>query len=263
MNYINELLAKADMGDVSAMIAVGDYYLDKNNSNQGNLAMEYYEKAANASGNIEAILKLIVQLPIDALACEMIGNYTGAESAYRRLEQWTYRIITLESNGQKVLDQLHSDLRIMCFDYYRDATYGIASCIYLRKGDLCEALEWIINSKDTKSMILEGLITYELALIDMRATKQADVASIEKLKSAYGCLKVIEQDDVYLRNNKTETEEIILAVATLRLSNIYGSGIPPAQKPDNNKAASVLRRVTQYISGEQRRDALIRELSRI
>ena len=251
---MDELLEKAKSGDEAAMIALGDYYADRHDMDQ---AEQWYEKTAKTYGTIEAVLKLNNVLNANAMSADLIGAYDLACEYWRKLEQWSYRIIKATVDGERVIDRFSDDLADLCFQFYLDSLYGIGACLYLSKKGIDEAYDCVADSKETRERILKGLILIDLALDD--TTHRADLG---KLKEAFDCLSVIESDREYLSKSKPETEEILMAEGALQLAGLYQTGIPNVVSKDLGKAVNVLNLTANYVTGEKRKSALQREAGR-
>lgn len=189
---IEELITKANAGDVDAMLQLVNIYIDKKDWNE---AIDWADKAADG-GNVNAMYKSVNLHSMRMHSLVAMGMLNGLMPDDARAVQQNAAVLL--GACQKGLIDLNDDIYSHLLSALQDGMYYEAvSCYYSEPSNYDQIIHLLKDVDSAREQFLCGC-----ALFD---TKQYDEA-MKKLNAAY-------QDQEYIVAEKKTPEEGIFATA--------------------------------------------------
>ena len=232
---INEIIQRANSGDVDSMMELVSYYAEQNDWNE---AIDWADKAAEA-GNVNAMYKAVNLHSMRMHALVAMGMLSGLMPDDAKAVQKNAAVLL--GACQKGLIDLNDDIYSSILSALRDGIYfEAASCYYTEPSDYNQIVHLLKEVDTTREQFLCGYAYFEL--------KQYDDA-MRKLSTA-------SQDREYLSAEKKTVENGIFATAMHTYSAM--------ERINGNfdKAVMILNQAIEGVSDEEMKAHLRKELGR-
>ena len=262
---LQEKIQAAKAGDVNAMLALGDYYLNDEKEKDPDEAAVWYEKAAER-GHLTGMINAADLAAKDAMVSEMMNHFTEAYGSWVKAAHWARKakgMLSSEQAKAALGSQTCASLYQNADVYYQEAVYGAASVTYAIQKDY-EKVYGFLSAGDvspsTRNHLLKGCCLY--GMFRMAAQKDARTCDFKILGNAYQELANIITDRDYLKSKERPTlEEAIFVDAALRLAVIFKSGIPGMQKAEPQKARDLIKMCIDNAANPKSKNTLLKAYS--
>ena len=230
-----ELIAKANNGDVDAMMQLVSIFVDEKDWNE---ATDWADKAAE-TGNVNAMYKAVSLHSMRMHSLAALGMLSGLMPDDAQAVQNNAAVLIGAS--RKGLIDLDDSIYSHLLTALRDGMYYEAvSCYYTEPSDHNRIIHLLKDVDSAREQFLCGNAYFELELYD---------DALRKIDAAF-------QDKEYLANKKSTVEEGIFAVATdvfSKLERINGN---------LEKAVMILKQGIQSVAEEDTKAHLQEELGK-
>lgn len=234
---VEEAIIAANNGDVNCMMQLGQYYMSDGVSGEidgkgvREIGCKWYEKAA-LQGVFSPIPIICAFKRMNATLLTLMDGITNRSVIEMRKEiyDWYiygYKLIKSNAIG---IDTVDINEYIKDID---DARFEYALCLFYAK-DYNKAHELVDGFDDIKSKLLLGNI-YACNVDDDNYYR----ASIAEL------FQPITEDEIYVKKEKEQYEELILALGATYLAEYYAVVLSKY-----NDSISILRYVRQFIKSD-------------
>lgn len=260
---LQEKIQAAEAGDVNAMLAMGEHYLNDEREKDPDKAAVWYEKAAE-HGHLTGMINAANLAVKDAMINEMMKDFTEAYQSWVKAAYWAGKAKDVLSSNQakatfepQALASLYQNVN----NYYQEAVYGAASIAHAIQKDFEKAYNFL-NKNDaipsTRNHLLKGCCLFRMAV------RRDERTCGTMLGSAYLELSNMITDGEYLKNKeRTTLEEAIFVESVSRLAIIFNNGLPGMLKAEPQKARNLFKICIDYAANQNSKNALIGEYNRI
>lgn len=246
---IQKSLAEAKLGNVHAMLKVADFYFrkmnreDDNYADNLNLALEWYEKAAQ-TGDAYELEMTSLGYAIFAEVSIQIGAYERSLREWTQVYRYALPVVSYPGYPRAKRQQMH--------DQVMKSLYKAAYCNYLLKrfDEALDILEKMSPEPYSKEMMLKGICLFEVA---------EQIRDFEIAYEALGDFDSLETFDC-IWNAVDELEELVFAKGYLFLSIYHQTGLAGVSR-DMNRAYSILSIVSDEVTGDMAWNVIQGELS--
>lgn len=238
---LGEAIQAAKNGDVNAMMAVGQYYID---NNQVSEAIEYIEMAGE-EGVAKAMLMAMPLRVIMAQATKDLGDLEGSIKHYEKIYYWSRYIINIGDTSDAGIFT-EEDYQ-MAYEYGLNALFdgGVA---YFFLGRLNDALDASEGLQNIKLQVLHGLALFNIATND------------SELHTAFQELQIVEKNDFYVKGGFCDNyDDMIVAMAAQSQALMYREGITGTQ--DLGTAYNILKLASDVIKSPKAKAQVDTELA--
>lgn len=244
---IEEAIQLAENGDIGAMMALGQYYVQQNTGDGISKAAEWYEAAAKQN---------VVQAMHMTVLCKNMLAYAGLQIAehdefgakfamddWKEVYDWAAKELKCINSEVEGAEKVDVDDALKNFT---DASYFYAlTCYWADQFSLVTAL--LSDFEDTRSKILYGAALIQLA------------ESNTQMTNAVRLLTPIIKDTAYAAADKAIWEEDVYALTALQLSMLYKNN---GSQSDLELAVSLLTFVLRAVKNENNSTIIRQELNR-
>ena len=240
---LDEARARADAGEVSAMMALGNYYAnDKSSEDSINIAYEWYQKAAEA-GDSDAILKMAKSSYEFASAMlpflDQGGTYKDMVRIMENSHKWTKKLVQNMSE-MGIQGSALNDVT----EFYTDSIVWLSAVYSLDKNYTgIKQITEMVSFPAVRA--LYGFALYELGSTD------------NELNTAFVFLEAAMHPDFWSNNyGGSLAIEMLRGGAAATLSAMYR-----VLRRDNNAARDALATCLKYTTNPELRAALQEDMS--
>ncbi len=233
---LEELITKANNGDVESMIELTMYYADKNEWND---AIDWADKAAE-TGDVNGMYKAAAlhNLRMSSLLGAGVPFWTTMKEDAQAIQKNAAVLIGACRNGTIELEEkIYSTL----LRELKDALYCEAVICYCDdSNDYERAIHLLKNVDSTREQTLCGLCYFELSRHD----------------DAMRVLDSVYHDDTYLSESKYPCEQIVFSTA------MFAFSVMTRMNGNLDKAVLILNHGIQGLENDDAKEQLRKELGR-
>lgn len=245
---VEEAKSKAEYGDVNAMVALGDYYMNQEPESVDD-AEKWYEMAANHGEPLATKMTVLLKR-VQASVGEAMENVIGTGDVKNRWQEtyiWCLRYISVLQNVNGLPDFFnHAEAEKWRSEAaYKLSLYKYATDDY-KDNEIPELLAGI---NDDRAAVLLGVVLFEKAATNSEYTV------------SYRHLSRIVDNDEYLASQKSKWEELVFCQSTMFLSICYREGNFVGIEANLENAMNILKFAKKHIKDKDYIAMLDKQLS--
>lgn len=238
---INDAIQLAEQGNVNAMVAVGQAFLDNNDLDN---AIRYTEMAGEAGSNNAMLTAMLLRSIVGSAAMD-VNDWDGAEKHYEKAFYWASWINNMYNTTSR--NEFSNEDYCTADKYALEALYNGGTC-YFYQQRFRDAID-----------ASEGLQTSKLKLLHACSLFQI-VGTEQELQTVFDELKIIENSDFYKNENFSgKRDDTLVAMAAKILALLYREGL--GGQPDTKKAHDILSDICTLVQTQSAKTTLSSEMS--